>query len=131
VIKINSHCEMKFIEGTHYLRRIDQPSPHLPKSKEFVDCLICRLPSDSENEEVRTALRRRHVKVGIRLDKFSQHFKAKHKCEYALFSSSQVNGASVEVGSSDRIAAATAKFKIRRRGPLTVSPQVYSSNLEP
>ncbi len=70
---------MKLIEGTHYLRRLDRPSPHLARSKEFVDCLICRLPSDLENEEERTTLRRRHVKDGIRLDKLSQHFKAKHK----------------------------------------------------
>jgi hypothetical protein len=70
---------MKFIEGTHYLRRIDQSSHHLAKYKEFVDYLICRPPTDSESEEVRTTLRRRHVKDGIRLDKLSQHFKAKHK----------------------------------------------------
>jgi hypothetical protein len=37
----------------------------------------------------------------------------------------------VEVGSSDRVSAATAKVEIRRCGPLTVSPQVYGSNLEP
>jgi hypothetical protein len=70
---------MKLIEGTHYRRRIGQPSPHLARSKEFVDCLICRLPSDSEEEEGRTTLRRSHVKDGIRLDKLPQHFKAKHK----------------------------------------------------
>jgi len=67
---------LKLIEGTRYLRRIAQPSPHLTRSNEVVDCLICRLPSDSENEEGRTTLRRRHVKDDIRQDKFSQHFKA-------------------------------------------------------
>ncbi len=70
---------MKLVEGARYLRRIDKLSPHLARSKEIVDCLICRLPSDSENEEGRMTLRCRHVKDGIRLDKFSQHFKAKHK----------------------------------------------------
>ncbi len=75
MIKINYHCEMKLIEGTHYLRRIDQPSPHLARSKEFVDCLICRLPSDSEDEERRTTLRHSHVKDDIRrrLDQPSSH----------------------------------------------------------
>ena len=51
--------------------------------------------------------------------------------EYVFFSSLQVNGASVELGSSDRVAVATAKGEIRRRGPFAVSPQVYGSNLEP
>ena len=44
---------------------------------------------------------------------------------------SQVSGSSVEVGNSDRVAAATAKVEIRRRGLLSVSPQVYGSNFEP
>ena len=66
---------MKLIEGTHYRRRIDQPSPHLARSKEFVECLICRLPSDSEEEEGRTTLRRKQAKDGIRrrLDQPSSH----------------------------------------------------------
>ncbi len=37
----------------------------------------------------------------------------------------------MEVVSSDRVTAVTAKVAIRRRGPLTISPQVYGSNLEP
>jgi hypothetical protein len=37
----------------------------------------------------------------------------------------------MEAGSSERVASATAKVEIRRRGSLTVSPQVYGYNLEP
>ena len=70
---------MKLIEGTHYLRRLDQPSPHPIRAKELVDCLFCRLPSDSEDEGVRAKIRRKQAKDGIRLDKLMQHFKVQHK----------------------------------------------------
>ena len=66
---------MKPVEGTHYMRRMDQPSPHPIRAKEFVDCLFCELPSDSDDEERHATLTR----DGIRLDKFMSHLKAKHK----------------------------------------------------
>ncbi len=67
------------MKGAHYKRRLDQPSPHLARSNELVDCLFCRLPSDSEDEGGRGRVRLRQAKGGIWLDKFLQHFKKIHK----------------------------------------------------
>ena len=41
--------------------------------------MLCRLPSDSDNEGGRGTRRRRHARDVIRLDKFLENFKAKHK----------------------------------------------------
>ena len=67
------------MEGTHYRQRLDQYSPHPIRAKEFVDCMLCELPSYSEDEERHATLTRRQARDGIRLDKFMSHFKAKHK----------------------------------------------------
>ncbi len=39
---------MNLLEGTHFRRRLDQPS-HIA-SKEFVECLFCIVPSDSDDD---------------------------------------------------------------------------------
>ena len=70
---------MKPVEGTHYKRRLDQPSPHPIRAKEFVDCLFCELSSDSEDEGRHATLTRRQARDGIHLDKFMSDFKVKHK----------------------------------------------------
>ncbi len=44
---------MKLVEGTHYMRRLGQPSYVATRAKEFVDCLVCGVSSDSEDENVR------------------------------------------------------------------------------
>jgi hypothetical protein len=51
-------------------------------SKEIVDCLICRAPSDSEEVEGHPRMTRRQVQDGIRLDRLMLHFKAKHTGEF-------------------------------------------------
>ncbi len=56
---------MKLVEGTHYRGRLDQPSPHPIVAKEFVDCLLCELPSDSEDEQRHATLTRRQASDGI------------------------------------------------------------------
>ncbi len=61
------------------MRRLNQPSSYPIRAKEFVDCLLCELPSDSEDEERHATLTRRQARDGIRLDKLMSHFKAKHK----------------------------------------------------
>ena len=70
---------MQIKEGIHYRRRPNQPSPAPIKAKELVDCLFCRVPSDSEDDEGRPTVIRRQWRDGIRLDKFMLHFNAKHK----------------------------------------------------
>ncbi len=55
LIAIKKKNAMKLIDGMHYIRRLDQTSPHPIRAKELVDCLFCRLPSDSE-DEVRRAI---------------------------------------------------------------------------
>ncbi len=50
LIVIIYFLQLKLIEGTHYIRRMDQPSPHPIRAKELVDCMFYRLPSDSEDE---------------------------------------------------------------------------------
>jgi hypothetical protein len=73
---------MKLVEGTHYTRRLDQPSPHQASSKEMIDYLFCRLPSYSEDEVERGQFwHRKQVKNGIRLDILMKRVKAKHKGE--------------------------------------------------
>ena len=63
---------MNLLEGTHFRRRLDQPSRIA--SKEFVDCLFCRFPSDSDDEHVaRASLTRLQVKQGIRKDQLISH----------------------------------------------------------
>ncbi len=69
---------MKLLEGTHFMRRLDQPSP-IP-SKEFVDSLFCKIPSDSDDEpEPRSTLTRMQAKNGIRMDKLKTRSYKKHK----------------------------------------------------
>ncbi len=70
---------MKLVEGTHYKRRLDQPSSVPTRAKEKVDCLICGVPSDSEDENVRSRLTNKQVNQGIRLDKLLIHYKRKHR----------------------------------------------------
>ncbi len=70
---------MQIKEGIHYRRMPDQPSPAPMKAKELVDCLFCRVPSDSEDDEGHPTVIRRQWRDGIRLDKFMLYFKAKHK----------------------------------------------------
>ncbi len=66
---------MKLVERTHYIKRMDQPSTHPIRAKEFVECMFCRLPSDSEEEGGRAKRRRKQAQDGIRLDKLMQHYK--------------------------------------------------------
>ncbi len=72
---------MKHVERTHYMRRLDQPSPQPIRAKEFVDCLFCELPIEFEDEERHATLPRRQARDDIRLDTFMSHFKAKHKAQ--------------------------------------------------
>ena len=69
---------MKLVEGTHYLRRIEQPSPHPKPSKEIVDCLFCAAPSDSDDDDIRRRMQRKNTRKGFRLDKLMRHFRCQH-----------------------------------------------------
>jgi hypothetical protein len=75
---------MKLVEGTHYRRRLDQPSPHPHPSKEFVGCLLCATPSDSEDDQVRRRMIRKNTRKGIRLDRVMRHFNYKHRLEPSI-----------------------------------------------
>ena len=71
---------MKLVEGTHYSRRLDQPSSVNFKTREYVDCLLCRAPRDYDDEPViNNGRSANHVGKGIRLDALMHHYKAKHK----------------------------------------------------
>jgi hypothetical protein len=64
---------MKLLEGTHFLRGLEQPSRDGPRSKERVDCMLC--PSDDDDgDNVH-----KRARMGYRLDKLQKHYKAKHK----------------------------------------------------
>ncbi len=87
------------MEGTHYRRKLDQPSPHPIRAKEFVECLFCELPSDSEDEQRHVTLTRRQARDDIRLDNFMSHFKAKHKARLPTEDKSLLDmGFTVSVG---------------------------------
>ena len=63
---------MNLLEGTHFRRRLDQPSRIA--SKEFVDCLFCRFPSDSDDEPTaRATFTKIQAKHGIRMEKLKEH----------------------------------------------------------
>ncbi len=70
---------MKLVEGTHYRRRLDQPSHNNYGSKDYVDCLLCGAPSDSDDDIVRRKLTRKQVNQDIRLDRLMIHYKGKHR----------------------------------------------------
>ena len=72
---------MKLVEDTHYRRRLEQPSSSTYGSKDYVDCLFCGVPSDSEDETTmhRRKLTRKQANQGIRLDRLMIHYKGKHK----------------------------------------------------
>ena len=59
---------MKLVEGTRYRQRLDQPSSHKTRAKKFVDCRICGVTSDSEDECARRRLSKKQVNQGLRLD---------------------------------------------------------------
>ncbi len=68
------------MEGTHYLRREDQPSSVSFRTREYVDCLLCGAPSDSDDEPpTRNRSIRIQAQKGIRLDTLMRHYKKKHK----------------------------------------------------
>jgi hypothetical protein len=70
---------MKLFEGTHYRRRLDQPSSYPHLSKEFVDCLLYAAPSDSEDDQVRRIMTRKKTHKGIRLDRLMRYFNVQHR----------------------------------------------------
>ncbi len=73
---------MKLVEGTHYLRRMDQPSPQPNPSKQFVDCLFCAAPSDSEDDQAHRRMTRKNTRKGIiRLDMLTRDFNVQHRGE--------------------------------------------------
>ena len=64
---------MNLLEGTHFMRRSDQPSRIA--SKEFGDCIFCRVPCDSDDEHVaRVTFTKMQAKHGIRMDKLKAHY---------------------------------------------------------
>ena len=69
---------MKSVEETHYTRRLGHPSFVNFRTREYADCLLCRVPSDSEDEP-RIKNTRNQVMKGIRLDNLLIHYKKKHK----------------------------------------------------
>jgi hypothetical protein len=66
---------MKLIEGNHYRRRHEQPTPEPHKSKVAVDCMLCSDPGDDDNAPSGHVARKRSRPIGqnIRLDRFHVH----------------------------------------------------------
>ncbi len=71
---------MKLVEGTHYRRRHELPTPTPHKSKEVVDCMLCSDPGDDDIAQLGHVFRKRSRPIGqnIRLDRFHDHLKAHH-----------------------------------------------------
>ena len=68
---------MILVEGKHYLRREERPTPLPHPTKRFVDCLLCQRLDDS------TAVgdKRKIINSGngYRLDRLMAHYKSAHK----------------------------------------------------
>ncbi len=64
---------MLLIEGTHYRRRLEQPSPAPKPSKEIVDCLLCGDPTLDPEEDHDARKRARSKGRNIRLDRLMRH----------------------------------------------------------
>jgi hypothetical protein len=71
---------MKLIEGKHFRRRHEQPTPEPHKSKVAVDCMLCSDPGDDDNAPSGHVAKKRSRPLGqnIRLDRFHVHLKAHH-----------------------------------------------------
>ena len=65
---------MKLVEGTRNMRRLD-----LYGSNEYVDCLMCGVPSDSEDGTVTKKMTRKQANQGIHLDRLMILCKGKHR----------------------------------------------------
>jgi len=61
----------------HYKRREEQPTLAPPKSKEFVDFMLCGDPGDNDNEDV-VRKRSRPIGQNTRLDRFKRNLKSHH-----------------------------------------------------
>ena len=71
---------IKLVEGTHYRRRYNQPSPTPAKSKELVSYLFCdtsRYPDDAAHAAERVG-RNKRCKGVVRLDKLMKHITTAH-----------------------------------------------------
>ena len=75
---------MKLLEGTHFLRRLEQPSRDGPRSKERVDCLLC-LSVDDDGDNVG-----KRARLGYRLDKLQKHYKGKHMDSFPMDQPSRI-----------------------------------------
>ena len=71
---------MKLVVRIHYSRRLNQPSSITFRAREYVDCIFCGVPNDSEDvPPVRNTLSKRQAMKGICLDMLMVHYKKKHK----------------------------------------------------
>jgi hypothetical protein len=71
---------IKLVEGTHYRRRLYQPTPPPHRYREIVNCLFCDTSSNPDAEEhvADSVGRRKRCKGFLRLDKLTKHIKDKH-----------------------------------------------------
>ena len=107
---------MLVIEETHYMRRLEQPSPAPKPSKEFVVCLLGGDPS-LDNEEGRDARKRARTKGrSIRLDMMMAHCKSEHP-------------EATRDGNRSLLSFGFTRQCVRVTTPLSVAPAVDPSNL--
>jgi hypothetical protein len=95
---------MKAMEGTHYMRRHEQPTHAPHKSKEVVDCLLCSEPGDDDIAQLGHVARKRSRPIGqnIHLDRFHVHLKAHHPdaCRYGDMSLFELGFTRRELGAA-------------------------------
>ena len=105
---------MKLVKRTHYSRRLDQVSPHPIRAKEFVDCVVCGVPSDSEDENVRRRLTKKQVNQSIRLDILLIHYKGKQPEAFLVAQGRSL----LDMGFNVAGAAPTLVTEIRLKRPI-------------
>jgi hypothetical protein len=58
---------IRLVEGTHYMRREEQPTHTPPKSKKVFECLLRSDPGDDDDAQVGHGRRKRSRPVGLNI----------------------------------------------------------------
>ncbi len=100
---------MLLVEGTHYLRREEEPDPLPQPAKRYVDCVLC---DRSDSTAPGNKRKINNCGKGYRLDRLMAHYQSVHK-------DALIDGGSrtlLDMGFSRRAPAASASNEVASAG---------------